>query len=242
MIVQNRKLWVDAYDLSGHLQGMSFEASADLQDDTVFGDVARSNVPGLVDFSLQHEGVWLAGTGAPDAVFDTEKGLADVLATLTPVDGTLGAIAYFMRTTQGVYTPGGAVGELLRFSVSLSASGGIGAVRGTLMENSTKSSSGSSAAKRQLGAVSSSQRLFAGLHVLAVTGSSPTLDVTIRSDADSSGGGETTRITFPQMNAIGSRWATPVAGPITDTWWDVAWTVGGTGGPSFQIVVVVGIQ
>ena len=241
MIVQNRKLWAGAYDLSGYLSGLAFEASAEIQDDTVFGDSSRSGVAGLVTYAVEQEGVWEAGTGTPDPVLYTNLSLADVLATVAPVNGSEGSNAYFMQTTEGKYSLGGEVGSLQRFSASLQASGGYPAVRGTIMTNGTKTSTGNSAAKTQLGAVSSTQKLYAGLHVLAASGTTPTLDVTIRSDADSSAGGETTRITFAQQTAIGSVWATPISGAITDTYWDVRWVIGGTG-PSFTIVVVVAIQ
>lgn len=242
MIIQNRKLFVDAYDLSGYLSGVEFEVGNESQDDTVFGDGARSSVAGLDTYSLQQEGIWDAGTGLPDTVFAAEKGLADVLATFAPVSGTEGQLAYFMRTQQGLYAPGAQVGELLRFSVTLTGSGGSGAVRGTILTNGTKSATGSSASKTQLGAVSATQKLYAGMHVLAVSGTSPTLDVTVRSDVNSSAGSETTRATFAQKTAIGSEWVTPISGAITDTWWDIAWTIGGTGSPSFQVVITVGIQ
>lgn len=241
-IVQNRKLYVAEYDLSGHLQGMSFESTVEMQDDTVFGDSARSNAPGLQGFSVQHEGLWDAGTGLPDDVLYANIGLADQLATLTPVAGTEGSLAYFMRTTQGSYQFGGPVGDLLRFSVSLESSGGAGAIRGYILGTGEKTSTGASAAKLQIGAVSSSQQVYAGLHVLSVSGTDPTLDVVVRSDANSSAGGETNRITFTQMTDVGSQWATPVAGAITDAYWDVTWTIGGTDTPTFDIVVVVGIK
>ena len=241
-IAKTRKLWVDGYNLSGHLQGLAFEASVEMQDDTVFGDTARSNEPGLDDFSIEHEGVWSAGVGLPDTVFEAERGLADVLASIAPVAGTEGGLAYFMRTTQGLYKPGGTVGSLLWFSVSLRASGGIGAIRGSLMVNANLAATADGTAY-QLGAVSGSQKLYAGLHVLSVTGSSPTLDVIVESD-DQEGfaGSPSTRITFAQATGITSEWATPVAGAITDDWWRIGWTIGGTSSPAFDAVVVVGIQ
>lgn len=238
MIAQDRKLWVGGYDLSGDLQGLDFQTEIDMQDDTVFGDTNRSNEPGLENFEVQHEGVWRSGV---DAVFQSHKGLADVLATLTPVNGAEGAIAYFMRTTQGEYEPGGQVGELFRFSVSLKASGGLGAVRGTLMLNNTLSSSGDGTA-RQLGALADGASLYAGLHVLSASGSSPTLDVVVESDSAEGFPSATERIAFTQATGIGSEWATPVAGPITDDWWRISWTIGGTGSPAFDAIVVVGLQ
>ncbi|MEQ1573634.1 MAG: hypothetical protein ABL993_05250 [Vicinamibacterales bacterium] len=241
MIVQNRKVYADAYDLSGYLSAVEFEAGLESQDDTVFGDGARSSVAGLDTATLVEEGIWDAGAGLPDTVLWSQRGLAGVLATFAPVNGNEGSLAYFMRTTQGLYAPGAQVGEILRFSVELSASGDYGAIRGTVMSTGAKTATGNST-KRQLGAVSATQKLYAGLHVLSVSGSSPTIDVTVRSDADSSSGSETTRITFAQQTAVGSVWATPVAGAITDEWWDVRVVIGGSSTPTFGIVVVVGIQ
>lgn len=242
MIVQDRKLWCGGFDLSGHIQGIAFDAMVEMQDDTVLGNTARSNAPGLDDFALQHEGLWSAGVGLPDTVLTSQQGLADVLATVAPVDGDAGSLAYFMRTTQGLYAPSGVVGELFRFSVSLSASGGIGAVRGTILLNGTADSTDDGTAF-ELGAVGASGKLYAGLHVLAVSGTNPTLDVIVESDTQEDFLDDpTTRITFAEASAVGSEWATPVSGAITDEWWRVGWTLGGTSSPSFDVVVVVGIQ
>lgn len=240
MIVQDRKLWIAEYDLSGHLSGAALEASVEMQDDTVFGDTFRSNAPGLGAFTLQHEGVWSAGAGLPDTVFDEHKGLADLLATVAPVDGDAGSLAYFMRVTQGSYSLGGTVGDLHRFSVSLEASGGIGAVRGSILANDALDETADGTAF-QLGAAASGKTLYAAMHVLSAEGTDPTLDVLIESDSAEAMSSPTTRITFAQVTEAGTLWATPVAGPITDTWWRASWTVGGTS-PSFDAVIVVGIQ
>lgn len=242
MILTAQKLWADGYDLTGDLSGMALEMSAEMQDDTVFGDVSRSNVPGLIDFRHQHEGVWNAGAGEPDDVLQANFSLADVLASIAPVDGSVGSLVYFMLTTQGQYQFGGQVGDLNRFSVNLAASGGAKSVRGQIAENANLASTGDGTALN-LGAVSASQKLYAGLHVLSAAGSSPTLDVIIESDSQSDFlGSPSTRITFAEASAIGSEWATPVAGAITDTWWRASWTIGGTSSPNFDAVVVIGIQ
>lgn len=241
MIAKNRKLYVGGYDLSGHLQGMEFGTSVEMQDDTVFGLNSRSSASGLDGFTIQHEGVWAAGAGLPDTIFNEHKGLTGLLSTVAPVDANEGSIAYFMRTSQGSYTTGGAVGDLLRFSVSLGTSLGTGAVRGMFMANRTITANGSGTA-RQLGAVGASGSLYAGLHVLSASGSSPTLNVTVQSDNASGFPSPETRLTFAQATGRSSQWATPVGGAIADDWWRVSWVIGGTDSPSFDAVVVIGIQ
>ncbi len=72
------------------------------------------------------------------------------------------------------------------------------------------------------------------------TGGSPTLDVTIESAALVGFGSPTTRMTFSQMTARGAQFAS-VAGAITDPYWRVKWTLGGST-PGFALVVAIGIQ
>ncbi len=79
------------------------------------------------------------------------------------------------------------------------------------------------------------------MHVVAASGTTPTLDMIVESDDNSGITSGVTRITFTQEVAVGAQYATAVAGPITDDWWRVGWTIGGTG-PSFTVIVTVGIQ
>ena len=137
------------------------------------------------------------------------------------------------------YSPGAAVGELFAFNIS--AGGCDLLARGTVLENAVKTATANGTA-RNLGAVGAAQKLYAGMHVLAVSGTNPTLDMIIQSDDAEGFLSSANRITFAQKTAIGSQWATPVAGAITDTWWRCAYTIGGTDNPSFTVVVVLAIQ
>ena len=108
------------------------------------------------------------------------------------------------------------------------------------MANNASESSSASESAVELGAVSATQKLVATLHVTAVTGTSPTLDVTIESDAsDSFAGGETTQITFTTVSAVGSQ-TIEINGAVTDTWFREEHTIGGTT-PGFDYVVTLGI-
>lgn len=242
-VASNRKLWLGSYDLSGHLQGAAVEIREESVDDTRFGYVSRSAANGIEDFVLQHEGVWSAGTGAPDNAIDDYKGLADVLATWAPVDGDVGSVARIMRVTAPTYELGEKVGELQRFSVGVKASGGAGAVRGYMAVNANLASTDDGTALN-LGVLPTGKSLYAGLHVTAADGSSPTLDLIIESDTEEAFGDDpTTRITFTQMTAAGYQWGTPVAGPIADhDWWRASWTIGGSSSPNFDAVVAIGFR
>lgn len=238
-VLTDAKLWFDGWDLSGDMNALGHDYAAEMLDDTVFGDDTRSNKGGLKTWAFSHEGLWSGGDDNVDDALFQNIGVEDVLMTTAPETGAAGEVAYFGRIATGEYSPAGSVGEMFRFSVSGEASSTP--TRGTIIGNATVTSTGAQSA-HQVGAVSASEKLYAGIHVVAASGTSPTLDATIESDAaDDFTGSESTRVTFSQFTDIGSEWATPVDGAITDDWWRVAYTIGGTD-PSFDIIVTIGIQ
>lgn len=239
-VLKDAKLWFDGLDLSGDISAMALTYGCELKDDTTFGSGgARSRQPGLKNVDLQHEGFWNPGVGGIDELLFAKIGATHKPMSIGPLTGAEGELGFTFNALTGLYEPGSEVGGMLRFSVSGSGVGDL--IRGTVMHNASRSSSASGTA-RQLGVVSSTQKVYAALHVLSVSGTSPTLVVKVQRDNASGFPSATDVITFASANAIGSQWATPVAGPLTDDWWRINWTIGGTASPTFSFVVVVGIQ
>ena len=89
--------------------------------------------------------------------------------------------------------------------------------------------------------LTTSHYLYAALHVISRSGTSPTIDVLIQSDDNAAFSSPTTRVTFTQQSAIGSEWGTRLVGPITDDYWRASWTIGGSNTPTFGIVVTAGV-
>jgi len=108
------------------------------------------------------------------------------------------------------------------------------------MVNGNLTATGTGAAMK-LGPVAEGQQLYAAMHVLSASGTNPTLVMAVQSATAQVFGTRTERLVFPQVIAPGGWWATPVAGPITDEWWRVSYTIGGTN-PSLAVVVIIGIQ
>lgn len=239
-VLTNAKLWVARHDLSGDLNQIGIEAAADLREAHTFGSNGwKERRGGLRDGTLQSAGYWNGGEDAIDDVLFARLGVAGEVVSASPFGGAEGDVAYTLLAAFAQYAPGASLGELLAFTVN--AEGASPLVRGTVMRHATLTTSGQSTA-RQLGTVSASQRLYAALHVLAVEGTDPTLDVVVRSDDTGGMSSPVARITFNQQTAPGSQWAAPVAGPVTDGWWDIDCTLGGTDDPAFTVVVIVGIQ
>ena len=235
-VLKDQKLWFGGYDVTGKANALGLDCGAEAVDDTVFGDTTRSRTGGLKTVAAQVEGFFDAA--ALGSVLYDNIGVKDVPMSFGAQGGAENDVAYTFLANLGQLQLGDEIGGMFDFSVGAEGSGDL--IRATLMHNAARTATANGTA-RQLGAVSATEKLYAALHVVAASGTTPTLDVTVESDDASGFASPTTRITFAQKTAIGSEWATPVAGSITDDWWRITWTITGTG-PSFTFAVVVGIQ
>lgn len=238
-VADDVKFYIGGYDLSGDHNEISLSYEAEIKDSTAMGSTARTKLPGLVNATGELNAFYEAGSGEADTVLAAVHGVADSVITISPDGGDDGEVAYTMQGIVANYVPQGSIGEIFVLKTTLEGSGLL--IRGTIMGAGAKTATGNGTA-RQLGAVSATQKLYASLHVLAVSGTDPTLDVIICSDNAENMLDPTTKITFTQKTAIGSQWATPVAGSITDDWWQARWTITGTNTPTFTILVTVGIK
>lgn len=238
LVLDDAKIYVGGYNLSGDHNRISVQASAEEKDATTFGQTFKVRKGGLKSFTVQGGGFTEYGTGENDDVFFAGLATTSNLLTLAADGGAAGEVGYFGQALESSYDTGAEVGELMPFTVGFAGSGSL--VRGTIMEDggTARTSTGNGTA-RQLGAVAAGQKLYAGLHVLSVSGTSPSLTVKVQSDT-SGFPSATDQITFTAATAVGSQWATPVAGAITDDYFRVTWTISGTN-PSFLFVVTVGI-
>lgn len=234
IVLQDQKIWMHSWDLTGDMNALGLDYSAEMQDDTCFGDDTKSNKGGLKSVTASVEGFVNTNTDQPlfDAVGVADKPLSFAAASAE------GSTAFTFKSLFSEFVPGGAVGEMFSFSASAAASGSL--VQGVLMVNGTKAST-DDGTQRTLGAITATQAMYSSLHVTLVSGNSPTLDVVIESSATGSfSGEETIRITFTQATDLTSEWKT-VAGAITDTYWRVTWAIGGTSTPTFSFAVITGI-
>ncbi len=243
LVLTDAKVWFDGVDISGHLNAIAFNTGAEILDSTKFGSGGfRQKLAGLKLATFAHEGHFSAGTATDidDHLFP-RVGSTGLPMTAAAEGGQDGEDAWLLRVAEAEYSPiSGAVGEILSISFSGESSDDT-LVKGTIMANLTAQTSSASGVARQLGAPSASQEVFAALHVLAASGSSPTLDVDIESDDAMGFASATVRGSFAQATAVGSEWLAPIAGPITDDWWRINFAIAG-GTPSFDFTVAIGIQ
>lgn len=241
LVLTDCNIYADGYDLTGSSNKVDLKYSADIKDDTVFGNTSKSRIAGLKNTELSLEGFWEAGAGKIDTLAESNLGIPGKIITLSPDGGDQGDIFFAFKSILNDYQTGAEVGELLPFSYNASGSDFEGLIRGTVLENAAKTAS-ANGTSRQMGEVTEGQHLYAVMLILAVSGTNPTLDMIIQSDDNAGFTSATNRITFAQQTAIGAVWATRVAGPITDDYWRASWTIGGTDDPSFTVFVGLAIQ
>lgn len=233
-VIKDTRLLVGGLDLSGSINECGVSYQADIQDATVMNpDGAKNKCAGLLDIGLDHRGFW--EDKPDDALFLAIDGAEQVI-TVAPESAPVNGIGYSFLAQQASYAPGGRVGEMFGFSVRAEGKGKL--VRGTILLNSTLTVTGNTT-PTLLGAVSAAQKVYASMHVLSVAGTTPTLDVKLQSDDASGFLSPIDRIVFAQATQPGAQFLS-AAGPITDTYWRLAYTIAGTS-PSFLVLVNVGI-
>lgn len=237
-VLNDAKLYMAGRDLTGHVNALALGVGSELKPVPVFGDAGIRRISGLTDIALSHAGYFDAA--AVDADLFANIGLENVPVTVAPNDGAEGKDAFIFRALHATYTPAGEIGEPFVYSVTAMGSAGDPGVMGTILGNGAETATGNGTAF-QVGAVGAAQKLYAALHVFAVAGSTPTLDVTVESDDAGGFGTPATRLTFAQKTAVGAEWATPIPGAIADDFWRIAFTIGG-GSPSFSFIVTIGIR
>lgn len=212
---------------------VSIDYGAEELDGTTLADNTRIMVGGLLTAAMGADGFFQAPD--PDSAFFDQMGAAGKVITIAPKT-TEGSIGFSLNSVLGSYNPGASVGELLAYSIQAGARDRL--VRGMLLANKAGITGTGAGTAFQVGAASGSQTLFAALHVTKA-GGTPTLNLSIESDDASNMLSATTRITFDQATAKGSQFK-KLAGPVTDNWWRVNYTIGGAT-PNFDFVVLLGI-
>lgn len=197
-------------------------------------------IGGIASGAVKGGGNWQAGGASiqDDAIWAL-LGSSDVALSAYPVDAEVASLGYFTKTLVKSYQFLGAVGDVNPWMVDDVSAWPV--VRGaSLHPPGTARTATGNGTGVQLGAVSSTQKMYAALHVLSVSGSAtPTITVKLQSDSDNTWASPTDQLTFSAATAIGGQ-ISRVAGAITDTWWRASWTISGTT-PSFLFVVSAGI-
>ena len=230
--------YLDGFDLSSTLNAMAINSKADVMDSTTFdpdsvNDNFKTKLPGLKSHDWAHEGYTSLGSNEADDVLNKKVGEA-VIVCASPAPA-FGEVGFFNQGVLNDYNSGASVGEMHQFGISGESNGPF--VRGIFL--GTGAAAAGTGAAVEIGAVATGQSVFAQLQIISAGGTDPTITASVESDDSESFPSAATRITFTEA---GERDAQQmfVAGPISDNFWRVNLSLGGTD-PSFKYILILGI-
>ena len=244
LVLLDARLFVGGADLSG--SGNQIELTEEFETKVKTNwrsGGAREVLGGLASVDISAGGQWEAGSaGLVDDAFWSQRRTIDPWSfapdgTSDLAPGNLMFLTSALRTKSQYW---GDVGEVASWMAT--ARGSAPLVRGQSMHASgVARSTTANGTAIQLGAVTGTRKLYANAHVLSVSGTStPTITIDIQSDDNSGFTTPTTRGSFAAKTAVGGE-ALAIAGPFTDDWWRINWTITGST-PSFLFLVSMGIE
>ena len=117
---------VNSVDLSDHVKSCSLNYEAEMLDDTVMGDTTRSNIAGLLNWSIDVEFLQDFASAKVDATLFSLVGAAAFTVTVKPTSGSVSATnpSFSGSVVLESYPPmSGSVGDLETASATFRAAG-----------------------------------------------------------------------------------------------------------------------
>ncbi len=239
LILSDTRILVGPLDVSTFTGSFSQAGTVNM----VEGNVLRGGgftrmYPGLKSHTTQIDGFGDYDAGAISSTFGPVDLGTQELVSIMPTGGIAGNAALFGRQLiQNINTPGGAVGEMATFGMALQSD--TAWVNGQTADPPTTRTASANGTILTMTGPTASQRMYAGLHVTAASGTTPSLTVTIQSATVIGFGSPTTRLTFTAATTTGWQFIS-IPGAVTDGFWRAVMTISGTT-PSFTSSVVLGV-
>jgi len=228
------RVYVNGYDLTGYLKSFSSGGQADVLEATVFSKREKEYVPGLKDGSLSAEGLFDGDTGAVDETVAAALGSSSSLWLWFPQgESAVGSDGYGFDAIATAYEVSTPVEDLA--AITVEAQSRIGRERVKSLHPLSQETAGTNGTTIDNGAASSDGAV-AVLQVTAISGTSPTLDVTVQHSPD--GTTWTDLIAFTQVSAAHQAERKTVTGSV-DQHVRAIWTLGGTN-PAATFTVAFG--
>ncbi|MFD7428407.1 hypothetical protein ACFV6Z_15365 [Streptomyces sp. NPDC059818] len=239
-VLLDARLFAPGADLSGASNKIELSSEIEDKETTNYRSAGWKEVlGGLGSAEISAEGQWEAGdpSKVDDASWSTLGGIGPY--TVCPTDSTVGALAYITSGMRTDYNVGDAVGEIAPWTGTVKSSWPL--VRGQVAHppGLARTTTGTGTPV-QLGAIPAGKRLYAALHVLSASGTTPSITARIES-GDATISSPTTRLTFGAAAAPGGQILRGDGTAVADAYYRVAWTVTGTT-PSFMFAVSLGIR
>lgn len=240
-VLLNARLFAVGADLTGASNKIELTSEVEDKETTnYYSSGYKELLGGLGSAEVTAEGQWeaLDSTKVDNASWAQLGGVGPW--TVCPDNAAVGDLAYLTQCLRSSYSLGGSVGDVAPWSGKGASAWPL--VRGQMAHpaGTARTSTGTGTGV-QLGAVTAGKRLYAALHVLSVSGTTPSITARIESDDNSGFTTPTTQLTFTAATTAGGEALRTTGSAITDTWWRIAWTISGTT-PSFLFAASFGIR
>lgn len=241
-ILRDVRTFAVGADLTGASNKIELSAEVEDKDVTNYASGGWKEVlGGLASAEISGEGQWEAGDpGKVDDASWAQLGGVGPWTISANNGAAVGDLAYFTSALRSDYKLFDAVGEVAPWTGTAKSSWPL--VRGQFAHppGTARTASGTGAGLN-LGAVTAGKRLYAALHVLSASGTTPSITARVESSADNTFASPTTRLTFAAATAAGGQILRTDGTAITDAWWRIAWSITGTD-PSVLFVAALGIR
>lgn len=241
-VLTNVRCFAVGADLTANSNKIELSSEVEDKDATNYASNGWKEVMGgLASAEISAEGQWEAAdpSKVDDASWSQLGGVGPWSISANNA-AAVGDLAYLTNAMRSDYKMFDAVGEIAPWSGTAKSSWPMARGQFAHPPGTARTATGTGTGL-QLGAVALNKRLYASLHVLSVSGTTPSLTARVESSVDNTFAAPTTRLTFTAASAVGGQILRTTGSAITDTWWRVAWTVSGTT-PSFMFAAALGIQ
>lgn len=240
-VLENVRMFSGGADLTSRSNRVEVSMEAESKDSTSFvptGPVWHEELPGIKSSTITAAGQWEAGdlSMVDDHSWAGLGAIAPV--TVAPRTAADGVLAYLTAYNRQAYSLGGSVGDVIPWSGNWNGTWGL--AKGIILATPTPRTATGSGSVFQLPAVLAGQYLVGTLHLMSLTGTTPSVAATVQSSAVVGMTSPTTRLTFNTQSAIGGQ-VFRIAGPITDTYYRLNYTIAGTT-PSLLFMSAIGVS
>jgi hypothetical protein len=210
-VLKNVGIILNGFNLSGNMNNVTINHTAEIHDKTVFGSSWRKRLSGLKSVDISGSGFWnssggVAGTthgkGKPDPVIWPEIGASSNVMSILPEGTAIDKKAYFTKGLEGEYSQSGSIGDMLGFTMAYQGDGKALA-KGKVIRATTFSTGTTPPVSTSLGFGSTSaQKVYAAIHLFTSTGGERR--VSVQSASASNFGGASTILAWSQSQCDSS--------------------------------------
>ena len=230
-ILRDCAVWYGGFDLTSTANQVEINSSFTTVPVTTFADSGNvKNVAGLEDASISVM-TFLDNSISEPAITNNRGGAIELITMVSfPTGGTVtaGDRTYSARGLLKSSKVPMKVGDAARIEASLESAQPEGVIAGMVLAPSTTVSSSGTSSIVNMGAQTSPQIAYFGIHVLSVSGNR-TITAKLQSASSSGFGTANDRVTLGAISAAGSGFGSSSTA-TTDAYWRASYTIGGSSG------------